>query len=78
MPRQRLNPDQRRTDILTKARALIAAKGFAALQMEELRQQCGLSRGGLYHHFDGKRALLHGLVDQEIAQLVSGLHKTTL
>ena len=38
--------------------------------MEDIRLACGISRGGLYHHFANKRAVLDGLVMQEVSALV--------
>lgn len=37
--------------------------------MEHVRDACGLSRGGLYHHFGHKRALLQALLDAEVQEL---------
>jgi len=67
--RQRLSQDARRTDILTQALRLFRTKGYAATEMEDIRLACGISRGGLYHHFGGKAAILSALVASETSQL---------
>ena len=38
--------------------------------MEHIRLACGISRGGLYHHFGNKRAILDALVEAEVSRLV--------
>ncbi|WP_417666884.1 TetR/AcrR family transcriptional regulator [Roseibium sp.] len=72
--RTRLSPLQRRIDILDQAGKLIAGKGLAKTEMEDIRQACGLSRGGLYHHFANKRAVLEALVEAEVSELVKELN----
>lgn len=67
--RTRLNKSQRRDMILDAAETLFAAKGVADTEMEDIRNACGISRGGLYHHFANRRAVLDGLIDREIGTL---------
>lgn len=69
--RTRLTKDQRRSAILDHAGKLLAARGYAALEMEDIRRACDISRGGLYHHFANKRAILDALVAQEVTALAS-------
>lgn len=71
--RKRLTPAQRRAEILEKARALIVERGLAHTEMEDIRLACGMSRGGLYHHFGNKRAVLNALVADDVSQLVENL-----
>ncbi|MDA7427208.1 helix-turn-helix domain containing protein [Primorskyibacter aestuariivivens] len=70
---RRLNKSERRADILEKARELIAGRGFSGTEMEDIRLACGLSRGGLYHHFANKRAILHGLIEDDIRKIAGVL-----
>lgn len=72
--RTRLSKDDRRKDILAKARRLIAERGLADTEMEDIRNACGISRGGLYHHFPGKRAVLDALVAEEVAEIAETLN----
>lgn len=71
--RTRLTPSERRADILDKAARLIAERGLSGVEMEDIRLACGISRGGLYHHFGNKRAVLDGLVAGEVAALAQSL-----
>ncbi|WP_162889275.1 TetR/AcrR family transcriptional regulator [Maritalea myrionectae] len=65
-----MSKTDRRKDILNKARMLIAARGYAGTEMEDIRLECQLSRGGLYHHFGNKRAVLDALIEEEVLGLV--------
>ena len=71
--RTRLDKNRRRADILETARRLFAERGFAGTEMENIRRAAGLSRGGLYHHFGNRRAVLNALVDAEVAALAEML-----
>lgn len=61
-----MNPDTRRAEILRHARALFLEKGYAATEMEDIRNRCAISRGGLYHHFGAKSAILSAIVELEV------------
>lgn len=67
--RTRLSKSERRDEILRKARQLFAERGLADTEMEDIRLACGISRGGLYHHFSNKRAILDALVEGEVELL---------
>ena len=43
--------------------------------MEDIRKACGISRGGLYHHFGKKTAILDAIVAQEVMALADLLQK---
>lgn len=76
--RKRLAKTDRRTEILNKARMLIATRGYAATEMEDIRLACQLSRGGLYHHFGSKRAVLDALVEEEVMGLAKVLKEAVV
>ncbi|MFD4402480.1 TetR/AcrR family transcriptional regulator [Nocardia sp. NPDC058499] len=62
----------RRALLETGAR-LFAEREYADLSAEELVRAAGLTRGALYHHFDGKKGLFEAVVDdleQQAAQRV--------
>lgn len=43
---------------------LFAEREYASTSAEELVRAAGLTRGALYHHFDGKRGLFEAVVDE--------------
>ena len=48
----------------------IHRSGFRGADVETILQTTGLSKGALYHHFDGKDALGHAVVDEVIAGIM--------
>ncbi|WP_433579268.1 TetR/AcrR family transcriptional regulator [Nocardia brasiliensis] len=53
----------RQTLLETGAR-LFAEREYADLSAEELVRAAGLTRGALYHHFDGKKGLFEAVLDE--------------
>ena len=56
-------------------RRLFAERGYAEVGTEEIVREAGVTRGALYHHFDGKRELLRAVYEQiesEIAEDIAG------
>src|SRR5690554_908141 len=59
--RKNFKPEDRRNQLLDCAGALFAEKGYDATTIAEVIQAAEVSKGGFYHHFDSKEALLEGL-----------------
>ncbi|HEX9482834.1 MAG TPA: helix-turn-helix domain-containing protein [Solirubrobacteraceae bacterium] len=53
-----------RTALLSTARELFAERGYAAVGTEEIVRATGVTRGALYHHFDGKLELFAAVYEQ--------------
>jgi AcrR family transcriptional regulator len=53
-----------RDQIVQAALTVFALKGYAAASMDDVRMAAGCSKGGLYHHFPTKSAVLNGVVDR--------------
>jgi AcrR family transcriptional regulator len=49
------------TALICAGRALFAARGFDAVAAEEIVAAAGVTRGALYHHFDGKKGLFEAV-----------------
>jgi AcrR family transcriptional regulator len=66
----------RRTELLEAAAAVIRRDGAAALTLDSVAAEAGVSKGGVLYHFASKRALIDGLIsrwlDDFAAQLDEG------
>jgi AcrR family transcriptional regulator len=66
---------QTRAALITAARRLFGAEGFAEVGAERVAREAGMTRGALYHQFTDKADLFAAVLDQaeaEIAQRVAG------
>ena len=62
-----------RAALIGAARPLFAERGYAAVGTEEIGRAAGVTRGALYHHFDGKRELLAAVYEQMEGEIASRL-----
>ena len=58
-----------RAALIEAARALFAERGYAGVGTEEIVRAAGVTRGALYHHFDGKRDLFEAVYERVEAEL---------
>src|SRR6266571_428032 len=65
---------QTRAALITAARGLFGAEGFAEVGAERVAREAAMTRGALYHQFTDKADLFAAVLDQveaEIAQRVA-------
>jgi AcrR family transcriptional regulator len=63
-----------RAALVETARTLFAEHGYAGVGTEEIVRAAGVTRGALYHHFDGKLELFAAVyeqVEQELVQRIA-------
>lgn len=53
-----------RASLCAAARELMGERGFASVGIGEITDRAQVSRGALYHHFDGKAGLLTAVIDE--------------
>ena len=62
-------PEQaRREQILSAARRRFIDKGYHPTRMDEIAHAAGLSKGGVYFHFESKREVFETLVEEEYSR----------
>lgn len=75
-PAQRTQAERRETTraaLVAAARPLFGRDGYAAVGTEEIVRAAGVTRGALYHHFDGKEGLFTAVfeaVEQELLEQI--------
>ena len=60
--------------LLDAARRLFAADGYQATSLDDVVRAAGVTKGALYHHFDGKRDLFRAVFEREQQQLAQACH----
>ncbi len=63
-----------RAALVEAAHALFAERGYAEVGTEEIVRAAGVTRGALYHHFEGKRELFAAVyerVEVELAERIA-------
>ena len=62
-----------RQSIVEGATRLFSTRGFSATSIEAVLEECGISRGALYHHFTNKEALFEASFEALEAHIVQKL-----
>jgi len=67
-----------RAALLATARALFAAKGYAATGTEDVVAQANVTRGALYYHFKDKQALFEAVVEQVGQEVLAAIERAAV
>jgi AcrR family transcriptional regulator len=71
--RRKKNPEQVRQTLLESAISLAVSGGLNAVSIQSVAQATGVTKGGLFHHFQNKQALLDAVFDWFLAQFDQAL-----
>lgn len=63
MVKRRYNADATRRDLILAGSRAFSSVGYADARAEEIVAAAGLTRGALYHHFDGKHGLFRAVLE---------------
>jgi len=66
---------QTRAALIAAARELFARRGYADVGTEEIVRAAAVTRGALYHHFEGKRELFEAVYEELESELVTEVAK---
>ena len=61
---KKMSPDERKQQIIDAATAVFSQKGFHQASMADIVAATGLSKGGVYWHFENKEAIITAVLDQ--------------
>src|SRR5215471_15831561 len=68
--RRELYSEATRAALLDEATRLFAAHGYAGTSLEDVASASQVTRGAVYHHFEGKQALFEAVLDaQEVGAI---------
>lgn len=67
--RRKKNPELVREALLTSARRLALEQGISAVGVQAVADAAGVTKGGLFHHFESRQVLVNAL----IADLMGGI-----
>jgi len=73
MARRRYDSEATQRALIEAGRAFFADVGYAAANAEAIVASAGLTRGALYHHFDGKRGLFQAVLEAMQAELAEAI-----
>lgn len=66
VPRPRGRPGYSRDDVLRRAIAQFNQHGYDATSISDLAKDLGVSKSAIFHHFDGKEAILAAALDEAL------------
>lgn len=69
-PRARLDLDARRAQLLVLGRELFGQRAYDEIQIEEIAERAGVSKGLLYHYFGSKRGFYVATVETAASALL--------
>lgn len=72
-----MSEEERREQILTAARQCFIERGYHPTRMEDIAATAGLSKGGIYFHFESKQKVFDSLVDEEFGRSMTFLKQVT-
>ena len=59
---ENLPKEERRSQIMDAAMKVITRKGFSNTRMDDIVSEAGLSKGAIYHHYEGKKEIFLALI----------------
>ena len=65
----KLTPQERKSQIIQASLQLFAAKGYENTTVSNIIESAGISKGGFYHHYNSKEALLEDIVQMLIGDM---------
>src|SRR5215212_8367188 len=73
-----LRSERTRAKLVAAARELFLERGYANVSTEEVVRRAGVTRGALYHHFEGKRDLFLAVFEAVEGEFIAVLTETVV
>ena len=72
-PGRKKEPERVRSALLGCAAKIAVEQGLSSVTVQAVARAAGVSKGGLFHHFANKQALVESMFDDMMARLDTGL-----
>jgi len=69
--KKKLTPQERKSQIIQTSLQLFAVKGYENTTVNNIIEGAGISKGGFYHHYNSKEALLEDIVQMLIGDVAA-------
>src|ERR1700761_9773967 len=69
--RRELYSEATQAALLDEATRLFATRGYAGTSLEDVAAASQVTRGAVYHHFDGKQALFEAVLDAQETRAIA-------
>ncbi len=67
--------DATRRSVLAAAAEIVVREGAARLTLDAVAERCGLSKGGILHHFSTKDSLISAMIEDVVRQFEADLQR---
>lgn len=64
------NPKQAIENIITISAKLFAEKGYDKTSMQDIADAVGMSKGGIFHHFNSKEDIFNAVMERQFEQII--------
>ena len=63
--------EQTSAQLIAIARKLFSTRGYADTSLEEIVLKAGMTRGALYHHFEGKKGIFSAVFENALTEIAN-------
>lgn len=69
------NPKQAIENIITISAKLFAEKGYDKTSMQDIVDAVGMSKGGIFYHFDSKEEIFNAVMEKQFEQIIETINQ---
>lgn len=69
------NPKQAIENIITISAKLFAEKGYDKTSMQDIVDTLGMSKGGIFHHFNSKEDIFNAVMERQFEQIIETVNQ---
>ena len=69
------NPKQAIENIITISAKLFAEKGYDKTSMQDITDTLGMSKGGVFHHFNSKEDIFNAVMERQFEQVIETVNQ---